>query len=69
MEKKTLYTEEDFKTWEQEQISADCYYMSPVKEVEPKSYPCVVVSFENINMNASKDDLFYVFVYQGDFIK
>lgn len=69
MEKKILYTEEEFRTWEQEHISADCYYMTPWEETEPKSYPCVVVSYENINMNASKDDLFYVFVYQGDFIK
>lgn len=67
MEKKTLHTEEDFKTWEQEQISADCYYMSPVKEVEPKSYPCIVVTYENVNMNAFKDDLYYVFVYLTDF--
>lgn len=69
MEKKILYTKEEFRTWEQEHISADCYYMTPWEETEPKSYPCVVVSYENINMNASKDDLFYVFVYQGDFIK
>ena len=67
MEKKILYTKEEFRTWEQEHISANCYYMTPWEETEPKSYPCVVVSYENINMNASKDDLFYVFVYQGDF--
>lgn len=69
MEKIILYTKEDFKTWEQEQISVDCYYMSPSEETEPKSYPCVVVFYENINMNAFKDELFYMFVYQGDFIK
>lgn len=69
MEKKILYTKEEFRTWEQEHISADCYYMTPCEETEPKSYPCVVVSYENINMNASHDDLFYVFVYQGDFLK
>ena len=69
MEKKILYTKEEFRTWEKEYISTNCYYMSPSEEPEPKSYPCVIVFYESINMNAFKDDLLYMFVYQGDFIK
>ena len=66
MEKKTLYSREDFEKW---------YHDSPkyvrkhaTNEDEPNKYPCVV-SWKTIYGNIHEvDNMFYNFIYIDDFV-
>ena len=62
MEKKTLYSREDFQDWYHD-IPISYVFKHTTYENEPKKYPCVV-SWREIDSG----DMFYGFIYIDDFV-
>lgn len=68
MDKIHITDRQAFIEWKRKYTSIGVFYAECCNEMEPESYPCILLEMEDYNNKVGDYDIYYDFVYLTDFI-